>query len=263
MKRAVRSNLILLGIVAVLGMAVYLTVQREIAQFEPPLTSLDPGFVRHVTVGCLQCVPRRFERVDGHWKMLEPYAMPADDGLVDRLVAIAVSPVRSRRPLDSLDAEKIGLAPPLMTLEVDRLRLAIGRTDALNGDRYVAVGDSIAMVPDRFSPFLMAAPASELDRHLVPRGSTLASLRIDGIERPELAAAWRRAVASRVTPADVSSGGALATAELRLGDGSSIRYEITLDAGATIARRDQPALGFALLPEQVQSLLGDAAPGSR
>lgn len=265
MKRATRSNLILLGIVVVLGIAATLKVQRELGQFEPPLGTLDPDSVREVTITCLQCPSaRRFERTDGHWRMLEPYALPADDSQVDRLVAIAASPVRSRRPLASLDAAKIGLDPPLMTLAIDSLRLRIGRTDALNGDRYIAVGDTIAMVPDRFSPLLLAAPASELDRHLVPRGSTLAAIRVDSVERPELAAAWMQARASRIGASAASpSAGAFASAELRLGDGSVIRYAIILDGDTAIARRDEPALDLVLAPDQLQSLLGDAGAGSR
>lgn len=265
MKRTTRSNLILLGIVVVLGIAATLKIQRELGQFEPPLGTLDPDSVREVTVACLQCPSaRRFERTDGHWRMLEPYALPADDSQVDRLVAIAASPVRSRRPLASLDAAKIGLDPPLITLAIDSLHLRIGRTDALNGDRYIAVGDAIAMVPDRFSPFLLAAPAGELDRHLVPRGSTLASLRIDGVERPELAVAWMQAEASRVAAsAGQKSAGTFAKAELRLLDGSDIHYAIVLDGDTAIARRDQPALDFALAPGQVQLLIGDAGAGSR
>ena len=79
MKRATRTNLILLGVVAVLGLAAYWQVNKEIAQFEPPLSVLDPVTINQVHVTCLQCTPRRFERIDGHWKMREPYNLPAED----------------------------------------------------------------------------------------------------------------------------------------------------------------------------------------
>jgi hypothetical protein len=227
MQRAARSNLILLGIVTALGIAAYLQIGRETSRFEPPLSTLDPAMIQRVTVSCLQCMPRRFERVDAHWMMREPYDHPADDSQVERLLGIATAVVRSRRPLASLDASKIGLDPPLMRLELDGEHFEIGTTDAFNGDRYVRVGDTIAMAPDRFSPFLLAAPASELDRHLLPRGLHLASVHINEIDRPDLTDVWSNAQASRVTTNGNSPlMQALAHAELVLDDGARIRFQL-------------------------------------
>ncbi|MCB1571896.1 MAG: hypothetical protein KDI72_12890, partial [Xanthomonadales bacterium] len=179
MRRASRSNLILLGLVVLLGLAAWWQVEREVAGFEPPLSTLDVAAIQRVEVSCAQCRRRVFERDGAHWTMREPYLLPADDAVVARLLSIARSPVRRRHALDAFEAAKVGLAPPLMSLDLDDEHFDIGLTDALGGDRYVRTGDRIAMVPDRFSPFLVAAPESELDRHFVPRGSNLASLRID------------------------------------------------------------------------------------
>ena len=41
MRRASRSNLILLGLVVLLGLAAWWQVEREVAGFEPPLSTLD------------------------------------------------------------------------------------------------------------------------------------------------------------------------------------------------------------------------------
>lgn len=256
MKRSTRINLLLLGLVAVLGTAAYWQVNSEVAGFEPPLSALKTEQIRNVTVSCLQCVARRFERVDGQWMMQEPYTFPADDAQVKRLVAIATSPVRSRRAFASLDAKKIGLDPALISLDLDAEHFDIGTTDAFNGDRYVRVGDTIAMVPDRFSPFLVAAPASELDRHLLPRGSVLASLKINEVERPELIEAWTGAMAARITArSEGSEQVADAVAELQLGDGARLVYRIARNGDAIIALRDEPALTYTLSGDQASTLL--------
>ena len=52
MQRATRTNLILLGIVAVLGLAAYWQVGREVARFEPPLSALDAEAIKRVEVRC-------------------------------------------------------------------------------------------------------------------------------------------------------------------------------------------------------------------
>lgn len=259
MKRATRTNLILIALVAALGMTAYWQVNREVARFEPPLSSLDPANIKQVSVGCLQCTQRRFERVDGRWMMREPWNLPADETTIARLLSIATSPVRSRRPLASLDAKKIGLDPALMSLDLDSLHFDFGTTDAFNGDRYVRSGDTIAMAPDRFSPFLLAAPASELDRHLVPRGSTLSGLSINDVDHPELIKAWSESLAGRITaPDDSPAAAAGAEITLKLGDGSMISYRLARDGDSFVADRDEPRLRYGLTTEQATTLLGNA-----
>ncbi len=57
---------------------------------------------------------------------------------------------------------KLGLEPPVATLEVDGTVLKFGTTDAIHNDRYVEVGGTIALVPDRFSALLFATPEGEV-----------------------------------------------------------------------------------------------------
>lgn len=258
-----RSNLILLGLVVVLGLAAWWQVEREVAGFEPPLSTLDVAAIRRIEVSCVQCRRRVFERDGAHWMMREPYPLPADDAMVARLLSIARSPVRRRHALDAFEPAKVGLAPPLMSLDLDDEHFDIGLTDALGGDRYVRTGDRIAMVPDRFSPFLVAAPESELDRHLVPRGSTLASLHIDGKLRADLVEAWTNAQATRLVA--VADGDAAATGtqlDLQLADGSKIEFTLVADADGVFLLRRSPRIRYMLAPGQAQSLLGTSTPAS-
>ncbi|MGB0135456.1 hypothetical protein [Dokdonella sp.] len=259
MQRATRTNLILLVTASLLGAAVYWQVGEETAGFEPPLSDLDPARIQRVAASCQVCTERRFERRDGHWQMLEPYALPADDAMVERIVGIASSPVRLRRPLSELDAGKIGLDPPLMTLELDDQHFDIGMTDALRGDRYIRKGDVVAMLPDRFSPFLAATPESELDRQLVPRGSVLERVSIDGIERDGLVDEWAAVVARRIRSAgDVLPALSMTQVELGLDDGSVLIYRLDRGNDLAIAWRTEPTLGFELDPALLPKLLGDA-----
>jgi len=162
MRRRTRTNLFLLVMVALLGLAVFAELRREHALQRDPLTTMDPDAIRSLAVTCPSCTSRRFEKVDGHWMMREPQAQAADDKAVARLASILRAPVRYRRPASELDASKLGLDPPMATLEVDGTMLKFGTTDAIRNDRYVKVGDTIALVPERFSALLFATPESEL-----------------------------------------------------------------------------------------------------
>src|SRR5689334_10102934 len=150
MLRRTRTNVILLAMVALLGAAVYAELRREQALMRDPLTTLDPDTIRSLAITCQGCTPRRFEKVDGHWLMREPKSQPANDKSVARLAAIVRAPVRYRRPAAEVDPAKLGLAPPLATLEADGMLLKFGTTDAIRNDRYVEAGGTSALVPGLF-----------------------------------------------------------------------------------------------------------------
>lgn len=164
MKRRTRTLVFLLSTAALLGAAVFAELRREQTLAFDPLTAIDPAAVRSLAVDCNACKTRRFDKVDGHWQMREPFARAADDAAVDKLAAIARAPVRFRHAVGELEAGKLGLDPPQATLTLDGTTLKFGTTDAIHGDRYVEVGDRIALVPDRFSALLFAAPENETAR---------------------------------------------------------------------------------------------------
>lgn len=162
MRRRTRTHLFLLAVAALLGAAVWAQLRYERTLAPEPLTAIDPAAVRTLAVACDGCTPRRFEKVGAQWRMLAPYAKEADADAVGKLLAIAVAPIRYRHAAGELDPKKLGLDPPLATLELDGTLLKFGSTDAIHGDRYVEAGGRVALVPDRFSARLFAAPENEL-----------------------------------------------------------------------------------------------------
>ena len=162
MRRQTRTNVILAAMVVLLGAAVYAEILRERALMQDPLTTLQPEAIRTLAIECQGCTARRFEKVDGHWLMREPKAQAANDKAVARLAAIVRAPVRYRRPVAEVDPSKLGLDPPVATLDADGTLLKFGTTDAIRNDRYVEVGGTVALVPDRFSALLFATPETEL-----------------------------------------------------------------------------------------------------
>ena len=162
MQRRTRSFVLLAGICVVLGALVWLQLRREQGVARDPLTTIDLAAVRSLRVDCRGCTPRRFERIDGHWQMREPRDMRADDAAVGRLLAISTAPVQVRHLRGSLDAAKVGLDPPQAVLTLDGRVLRFGATDAIDGDRYVDTGESIALVPDRFSALLFEPAEREV-----------------------------------------------------------------------------------------------------
>ncbi|HNR92020.1 MAG TPA: DUF4340 domain-containing protein [Dokdonella sp.] len=260
MRRTARINLTLAVIAALLGALVWWQVHNEMSALEPPLSALDTSTVTSLRVGCAGCVERRFGRGPDGWRMHSPYALDADPAAIARLLAIAAAPVRLREPAEGHDLARLGLDPPQMTLELDAKRIEIGTTDALRGDRYVRDGTHIARVPDRFSPFLLAAPESELDRRLVPRGATITALRIDDADASARLAAWHAMPVSRITPAGGEDESATAhMIRATLADGETITWRLVRSGDAWIARRASPALDYHLDASAVAALFDTGA----
>jgi hypothetical protein len=162
MRKANRNILLLATVVALLAAGVYAELGREQASALVPLTKLDPATVQRLEVRCQTCRTRRFARGADGWRMLEPYALPADADAVAHLLAIARAPVNKRLELRGYDLAKLGLSPAQFTLTFDDVVVTIGGEDSIEHDRYVRVGDELLRVPDRFSARLLEAPEREL-----------------------------------------------------------------------------------------------------
>ena len=88
-------------------------------------------------------------------------------------------------PLDAFDAGKVGLDPPMMSLDLDDTHFDIGTTDAFGGDRYVRTCAIVSpWCPTGSARSSLPRPKANSIVICVPRGSTLARLHINGIEQP-------------------------------------------------------------------------------
>lgn len=257
MKRRTRTRLMLVLLVALLGAAAYAELLREEWAQPRPLTTVDTSAAARIVVECRTCRGRTFERTPAGWRMREPYAFAASDEAVARLLAIASAPMRKRRAAADADAKKLGLDPPVASIRIDDLRIDVGTTDAINGLRYVRHGGDIALVHDNYSAWLLAPPESELDRRLAPPDFDLATVRVDGDERPALAAAWRIVTTSQVVASNtiVAEGEIRRRIELAAKDGSTLRFTLVRGDGRYVALRDDLPLAYPLEEAQVQHLL--------
>lgn len=248
----------LAAVVALLAIAVYAELMHERTLAPMPLTGVDPATVRNLEVRCATCRTRRFARDENGWRMLEPYALPADAEAIARLLAVAHAPVRERHPLHDYDAVRLGLDPAQITLTLDDLVVAIGGEDPIDHDRYVHVGDEMLRVPDRFGARLLEAPENELDRHPVPPIAQVVSVGLRGESaRSDLAAAWQKAVASnvRATEAEAAGGDPVI---VNLADSTHLSFVVIHAGAAYIIRREHPELDYVFDEAQARILLGNS-----
>jgi hypothetical protein len=154
MKRAARQRLFLLcAVLALIAVAAW-QLQRDASHANGNLTTLDPASIRHVSLTLPSAATLHYEkRRDGHWWRTDgtPDRVADDDRLND-LTDIAAAQVLSWRPLGDFDPAKIGLSPPRAVLDLDGQSLAFGVSAVTGPQRYVQVGQRIALVSLRYMP---------------------------------------------------------------------------------------------------------------
>ena len=154
MKRAARQRLLLLASVAVLlGLALW-QWQRDAGHANDALTTLDPAAIGHISLALPDAATLHYEkRSDGHWWRIDGTAhRVADDDRLRDLADIAGARVLSWRSLGDFEPAKIGLAPPQAILTLDGQTLAFGINAVPGPQRYVRVGERVALVSARYMP---------------------------------------------------------------------------------------------------------------
>lgn len=246
MTRQGRRTTILVAVVAALGLAAIGETLRDRRNALRPLVDPAPARTAEIVLDCAQCVQRRFRRIGGRWVMVAPWNVPADAASIERVLGLPATPVRRRFGSSRLDPATLGLAPPFARVALDGLHIEFGTTDAIDNLRYVRVGADVALVPDRVSVVLLAAPERFVDRDPfagLPGG-------IVAVEEGE--AAWDAAARASLAGwrADDVAAGAFPDAAARafvVVDGSGARHRYALLAGdPPRLAREAPPLHYAL-----------------
>ncbi len=163
MRRAQRLPLALLILVVLLAAAVLWTRQYHAASAAPErLLPFGPDQVTRIELKTRDGVERRFAKQGGTWHMLAPQQGEADAAHLGRLAAIANAKVLRWRPASAFDPARIGLDPPWAVVTLNGQRLEFGTLAALAPQRYVRIGDHIALIPSRYAADIAATPDSEL-----------------------------------------------------------------------------------------------------
>jgi hypothetical protein len=162
MKRASRQRLLLL-FVATLLLAVAGWQLRHDARHAPgTLLALDPATINHITLALPGAPTMHYERRGGHWWRLDGTPARAIDGRLNELAGTAAAGVLGWRPASDFDPARIGLAPPRAVLSLDGQTLEFGETSVTGPQRYVRVGQRVALVAERYMPRSPAIKTTEL-----------------------------------------------------------------------------------------------------
>lgn len=152
MRRASRQRLGLITVVAVLLAAALWQWQHDQQRAPGPLLRIDPGAVTAISLRIGHAPTEHYRKRGQHWWRIDGAARPADDGRLDELAQTAAAPVLSWRSAGDFEPARIGMAPPASVLTLNGYALAFGETSATGPQRYVQVGERIALISQAFTP---------------------------------------------------------------------------------------------------------------
>lgn len=273
--RGILNLLLLLG-VAALGLVVI--YQPGIKPPPPPvkLTTLQPDQITSIRIDHVGRPAIIMEKQAGHWRITAPRPLPGDDGRINSLLRLVQETSQARLPAKPADLRKYKLDHPNIRLTFDKTVFAFGDTDALNGRRYVQVGDTVHLITDMYYYQLDGDLASFVSTHLLPDKATITALTLPAVtlqrdaqghwqmqpEKPGVSAdaiqtlidAWRQGNALWVKPykSGVSQGSVTVTLA---NPAETLHFDIMATQPELILARPDIGMQYHLSPDNAKTLL--------
>jgi hypothetical protein len=272
-------NLALLGVAGALVLGIVLT--RQAQRDTPFITALDPDSIQEITVSRVGQADILLRRGEAGWVVSGPISAPADPARVRVLQGLAMKPHYGAYPAQDLDLAQYGLDPPLSTIWLGDLAIAVGGLNPVNRRRYLMIADTVYLVTDTLHDPFTADVGSYVDHHLLPRGAHLVGLQttdlrirrtaqghwqadggqIDAQRAQRLDEAWRRALALQVQVMEEALPADADPVTLELDTGHALRYGVLSRSPQLVLARE--GLRYLLPPgadAQLLSLADNPAP---
>jgi hypothetical protein len=276
-----RLNLLLAG--CGLSLAVVTWLGRQPDERHPtPVTRVDPGSVRELRLRRGPGDELRFTKESGAWLITAPDRLPASPSRVAELLEVLKALPRASYDAAQVDSVRVGLDPPQAVLEVTDLELRFGQRGNPEGYRYLAVGEQIHMISDRYYDTLAAPLADFVARQplladplqrIETASGTLSRLGEPPIwswtattgrqqsDGEAMAAAWRTGGARSVHPLDPLAPEGVAIQVWLEGRDEPLRFELLAGGGdnPALLRRDLRLL-YLLTPTLAAELTAPGKP---
>lgn len=185
MRSRMLLNLVLLAVVLGLGLLVLFEPGLEQPAEPRKLTGLDPEQVQTVHIRRNGQDDIRVEREGDGWWLREPFGARADRYRMSGLLRITAAESHASYPASEVNLAEVGLASPEVVLSLDDTELRFGRTEPINGRRYVQIGETVHLIGDFAYYHLIGDYSTFVSPRLLPEGA-----RVNALHLPELTLRW-------------------------------------------------------------------------
>lgn len=271
-------NLVLLAIVAALGVVAFLEPGKTKPETHP-LAVVDEKALTGITLKNRETI--RFEKVNGHWSLVEPFKAPANEIRIHQLIDIAKVNSEAHYPVDPTNLVPFELDKPKAVLSLGDVAFTFGGNDPINMRRYVQVGETLHLVSDDFFHHLTAQATDYVDKKLLPEGAKIQEIQIPGLKATlgndgkwtrtppaegnagmsELLTIWNSARAIDVRREDKPVPGE--TIRIGLNEGRVLEFIITQREPDLVLSRRDLGLRYDITAETASQLLNQPKPPSK
>jgi len=119
------------------------------------------------------------EKQSGHWQMLAPFKLPANDYKVASVLKLLETESVAQYNFAALDPARFDLVSPTVSISFnDSLRLDFGNTEALHKQRYVRIGKQLHLIADYYYYQLVSNSTDYLDHALIAEDGKIIRLEL-------------------------------------------------------------------------------------
>jgi hypothetical protein len=177
-------NLGLLVLIAGLALFLYLNPREEKATAnEVKVSELSQADIRKVAIEFPAKKPVVLEKREGNWFIVQPYPARAGEQAVNKILAVLNAD--SIDKFDTSDLARFGLDNPSLRLKLDDKEFLFGTFNPVNGQQYVAFGDSVYLISTAYSDAAATQVVELLDKRLLAPGEHIAAFDFSRLEQWE------------------------------------------------------------------------------
>lgn len=143
-------NLVLLLLVVTIVSFLHLrTAPKSQTEKTYELSALKLGSFSKLSIEFPAKAPISFEKVDGYWRIVQPYKARADQMSVQRILSIVAATSTEKFP--ATDLARFGLDNPVLRLKMDNEEFLFGTYNPVSGEQYVAYKDAVYLLASTYS----------------------------------------------------------------------------------------------------------------
>lgn len=177
--RRTQLNIALGVALLALGVGVYLSRDKE--EKKPPLTALTAETIDRIAIEHPDKPAIKLEKKSGEWWLTEPVSAQADKFEVNGVLSLATLEQKTTLKAAEVKATELGLEPPAYAVTLNDVKLELGGLEPIQYQRYIRVGDTVALTDDPPSAALDANYSDLVSKSILPENAEVTKLELPGL----------------------------------------------------------------------------------
>lgn len=167
-------NLVLFIVVISLAFIIYFSEEQDTRL--KLLTDIKPNDISSIQIHHNNHSTSISRLDDSQWQITRPVSVAANNFRISSVLKLINAPIHSSYTLAEIDIDKIGLAQPVTTVQLDETTITFGIINPATNLRYVRMNDAVYTIEDVYFPLISSHFSTLVSLNLLPAGSSIERL---------------------------------------------------------------------------------------